>query len=261
MMGSSLETVEFLARSEHRVEVLDALADGPHTRAELRELTGASSSTISRTLREFENRYWVRREGHRFEATSMGAFVIEGLVTLLQRLETEETLREVMPWFPSADVDFAVVRCLGDAEVVQPTESDPMAPVRRAGQQLRAGTRLRFLTTQVTVRYFEVVRERVASDGMEVEGVVTPRVYDTLVNDSAMAAVYRDLCAADGVSLLVAEMVPLILQIIDTRVGIGLVDEAANPRGLICSDDDRVRRWAVDTFETCRDGAEPVSEP
>jgi predicted transcriptional regulator len=260
-MRSSLEDVEFLVRSEHRVVVLDALADGPQTRSELRALTGASSSTISRMLREFEARHWIRTEGNRFEATPVGSFVVEGLMRLLGRMETEQTLREVVRWFPTDDVEFDVVRCLRDAEIVFPTQSDPMAPVRRAGQQLRAGTRLRFLTTQVTVQYFDVVRELVFEEGMHVEGVVTPGVYDTLVNDPAMAAVYSDLRDADDVMVLVAEDVPLILQIVDDRVGVGLVDEAATPRGLICSDADRVHRWAVDTFETCRGEAEPVAEP
>jgi predicted transcriptional regulator len=260
-MDSSLEEVEFLVRSEHRVAALDALADGPRSRSELRTTTGASSSTISRMLREFEARRWVEKDGRRFEATPLGAFVAEELTGLLGRMETERTLREVMRWFPTDDVASGVVRCLRDAEVVSPTESDPMAPVRRAGQQLRSGTRLRFLTTQVTVQYFDVVRELVFEEGMQVEGVVTPGVYDTLVNDPAMAAVYSELCDADDVAVLVTEDVPLILQIVDDRVGVGLVDEAATPRGLICSDADRVHRWAVDTFETCRGEAEPVTEP
>ena len=260
-MSSSLEDVEFLVRSEHRVAALDALADGPRRRSELRAMTGASSSTISRMLREFEARHWIRKEGHRFDATPLGAFVAEGLTGLLGRMETERRLREVVRWFPTDDVAFDVVRCLRDAEIVVPTESDPMAPVRRAGQQLRAGTRLRFLTTQVTVQYFDVVRELVFDEGMRVEGVVTPAVYDTLVNDPAMATVYGDLRESDDMRVMITQNVPLILQIVDDRVGVGLVDEAANPRGLICTDADRVHSWAVDTFETCRGEAEPVPDP
>lgn len=260
-MSSSLEDVEFLARSEHRVAVLDALADGPHSRAELRAMTGASSSTISRLLREFEVRYWIRREGHWFEATPLGAFVAEGLMALLDRMETERTLRDVVRWFPTGDVEFDVVRGLSDAEVVLSTESDPMAPIRRASEQVRAGIRLRFLTTQVTVSYLNSVREAVDHDDLTVEGVVTPGVYDTLVNDPAVADVYRDLRDSDDAAFFVVEDVPLILQIIDDDVGIGLVDETKTPQGFVCSDDDRVHGWAVDTFESCRDEAEPVSEP
>lgn len=260
-MNSSLEDVEFLARSEHRVTVLDALADGPQSRSDLRELTGASSSTISRMLGEFETRNWVRRKGHWFEATPLGAFVIEGMTTLLDRMETEGKLREAMRWFPTDDVDFEAIRCLSDAEIVLPSESDPLAPIRSAGRQLRTGTRLRFLTTQVTVPYFEIMKQGVVHRDLEVEGVVTPGVHDTLVNDAALAAVYGDLCDSGDVVFFVTEGVPLVLQIIDDGVGIGLVDDSANPRGLVCSDDESVHRWAVDTFEVWRDEAERVCGP
>ena len=256
-----LDEIGFLARSEHRVEVLDALTERPHSRADLRALTGASSSTIGRMLGEFEERCWVERVGHHYETTPLGAFVAEGVMALLERMETERTLRDVVHWLPTDDVGFDVIQCLSDAEVVFPTESDPMAPVRHAGAQLRAGARLRFITTQVTVSYFDSVTESVARDGMTVEGVVTPDVYDTLVGDTDLATVYRELSDSDGAVFFVADDIPLIVQIIDDAVGIGLVDEANNPRGLVCSDDERVHQWAVDTFETCRDGAEPVSEP
>lgn len=259
-MDSPLDNVEFLARSEHRVEVLDALAEHPRSRADLRELTGASPSTIGRMLSEFEERWWIERIDHRYETTPLGTFVAEGMTALLGRMETERKLRDVMRWFPADETDFDVIRCLGDAEIVLPTESDPTAPIRRAGEQLRDGTRLRFLTTQVTVSYFDSVRETMVRNGMTVEGIVTPAVHDTLVNDTAIAAMYRDLCGSNDAVFSVTDNVPLILQIVDDSVGIGLVDGTKSPRGLVCSDDETVYKWAVDTFETYRDRAEPASE-
>jgi len=60
--NSPLDDIEFLARSDHRVTALDALATRPQSRTDLRELTGVSRSTVGRTLREFEARRWIRRE-------------------------------------------------------------------------------------------------------------------------------------------------------------------------------------------------------
>jgi predicted transcriptional regulator len=77
--GTSVEAaigdVAFLTRSGHRVSALVALAERPRSRAALRELTGVSASTIGRTLGEFERRNWIRRDGHEYEATQLGAFV------------------------------------------------------------------------------------------------------------------------------------------------------------------------------------------
>ena len=39
-MTTPLDAVDWLTRSEHRVEVLEALAEGQRSRSELQELTG-----------------------------------------------------------------------------------------------------------------------------------------------------------------------------------------------------------------------------
>lgn len=169
-MNSPLDEIEYLARSEHRVEALGALAERPLSRSDLRALTGASSSTVGRMLGEFEARYWIERVEHQYVITPLGAFVAEGLLTLLGRMETEQALRDVMRWFPTDNMDFDAIRCLSEAEIMFRTESDPIAPIRRAAGQLRAGTRLRFLTTQVTVPYFESLSEITVHDTMTIEG-------------------------------------------------------------------------------------------
>lgn len=106
---SSLDDIEFLARSEHRVEVLDALAERPHSRTDLQVMTGASSSTIRRLLCEFEERCWIRRNGHQYEATQPGTFVAEGLLALLGHMETERTLRAVWQWLPPVVTDVLIL--------------------------------------------------------------------------------------------------------------------------------------------------------
>jgi predicted transcriptional regulator len=100
-MDQSLDEIGFLTRSEHRVEVLGALAERPHSRADLRVLTGASSSTIGRMLGDFEDRCWVERVDHRYEATPLGAFVVSGVTDLLERMETERLLRATWEWLPT----------------------------------------------------------------------------------------------------------------------------------------------------------------
>ena len=257
-MDSALTEIEFLVRSEHRVKALDGLSERPCSRSDLREMTGGSASTISRMLAEFEDRCWIERTGHRYEATPLGNFVAEGIMALLGRMETEGKLREVLRWFPVVNVDFDLIERLGDAEVVFATESDPMAPLRRAAEQLRDGVRLRFLTTQVAAWYFHRVKEHIDENELTVEGVVTPDVYDTLTSDPAMKALSQDIRDSGNATLFVSSEVPVKLHIIGDTVGVALVDNATNLRGLVSSNDDAVYRWAVDTFETYRDEADPV---
>ena len=54
-MDATLEDIEFLVRSTHRVGVLDTLAEGACDRNDLRAATGASASTVSRILSDIED--------------------------------------------------------------------------------------------------------------------------------------------------------------------------------------------------------------
>lgn len=81
------DDVEFLANSWNRFEVLDAVAESPRTRTELKELTNVSRVTLSRVLSDLEDRGWIVRETDRFEATNNGAVVAAAVSRLLDRLK------------------------------------------------------------------------------------------------------------------------------------------------------------------------------
>jgi predicted transcriptional regulator len=120
--SSPLDDIEFLAGSEHRVTALAALARGPRSRADLQALTGASASTTGRTLHEFEERRWIRKNGHRFETTQLGAFVAAGMQELIERIETERKLRDVWQWLPTEASGFTVE--MGSSAVLTDARAD-----------------------------------------------------------------------------------------------------------------------------------------
>ncbi|WP_320443102.1 hypothetical protein [Halosolutus halophilus] len=105
------------ARSDHRVTALAALARRPQSRADLRAMTGVSQSTIGRTLRAFEDRCWITREGRHYEATQLGAFVAAGMQELLDRLETEQTLRDIWQLLPD-EADGFTIEMVSDAGLI-----------------------------------------------------------------------------------------------------------------------------------------------
>jgi predicted transcriptional regulator len=69
---SPIDDIAYLARSDHRIATLVALTTRPRSRSELCELTGVSSSTVRRTLGEFEDRNWTRKQGYQYTATRLG---------------------------------------------------------------------------------------------------------------------------------------------------------------------------------------------
>lgn len=53
---SSLDTIEYLARSDHRVEVLGGICVAPRTREEIRDRTDASRVTAGRIIADLDER-------------------------------------------------------------------------------------------------------------------------------------------------------------------------------------------------------------
>ncbi|WP_459193206.1 helix-turn-helix transcriptional regulator [Halosimplex sp. J119] len=81
----AIETVAFLARSEHRIHVLSLLSDGGRRRAAIREAVDATRVTLSRILNDLQERTLVaqRSSGDAYELTQYGELVYRDLKQLL----------------------------------------------------------------------------------------------------------------------------------------------------------------------------------
>lgn len=176
--SAPLDDIEYLARSDHRVTALSALARRPQSRADLLEITGVSQSTIGRILRSFENRNWIRRDGRHYEATQLGAFVAMGMQDLIDRLETEQTLRDIWQWLPTEASGFTV-EMWADAVVTTAEADNPYRPVNRFLSLLRETDRFRFVGFDLALLepcMDELCRQII--DGMETEIIDPPTVVE-----------------------------------------------------------------------------------
>jgi hypothetical protein len=122
--SSTLEDIEFLARSNHRVVVLDAPVERPCDRNDLRVATGASSPTMGRILADFEERRWIARDGRTYELTRLGEFVADRFLDFRGAMKTERKLRDVVPWLPR-EMEGFTVDMFDDAVVSYPGPGYP----------------------------------------------------------------------------------------------------------------------------------------
>jgi DNA-binding HxlR family transcriptional regulator len=141
--GSPIDDIAYLARSEHRAPTLVALTVRPRSRSELWEMAGVSSSTIRRTLSEFEDRHWIRRDGYQYEATQLGSYIASAMAELIDRFETERKLRDVWKWLPGEESGFTVELC-ADATVTVADADDPYRPTTRFLSLLQETEQFRF---------------------------------------------------------------------------------------------------------------------
>ena len=258
-MTPPVEDVEFLSRSAHRVAVLDALADGPRDRAELRDETGASDPTIGRILGDFEARGWTRRDGHAYALTRPGAYVAEHFAALLTRMETERRLRDAWPLLPG-DLDGFDLDLLVDAVVTTVEPDDPYAPENRCASFYPTTDRVRGFDAALTAPHtFEGLAELVLG-GLEAEFVVTPDLSRNL--EASYPEADRALTASENLTLWLNGSLPTCRVVVfDERVGVGGYDPDSGVLGVyVDSDAPELREWAVSTFERFRRAARPARE-
>ncbi|MGM0606756.1 MAG: helix-turn-helix transcriptional regulator, partial [Halobacteriota archaeon] len=256
--GSALDDVEFLARSPYRVRALDALADRPQSRAQLQGVTGASASTIARTLRAFEDRHWIRKTGRQYEATQLGAFVVSGVQELIDRIETERTLRAVWEWIP-AEITALSIEMLSDAIVVLPVPEDPYRPVNRFASLLSETDRFRFVGYDVALLEpcKDVLADRI-TDGMVTEIIDPPSVANYILST------YADHCTepleSGHLEVRVHDELPTCgICLFDDRVAISCYDrDSGTVRAFIDTDAPAAREWATSTYRQYREESRPI---
>ena len=259
-MESALEEIEFLALSANRVEVLESLAEGPHTRNELAAATGASQATLGRILGDFRERSWIRREDSEYVATATGRLVASGFTDLKEIVETERRLRDVVDYLPTAELDFDLRR-LADATITTPSQTRPNAPLSRLLELLEDAGDVRTVSHAFNEQTLTVVEQRADRGEQTFRGVFSRGAIDALVEDADLRSRLEALLGTDAASIRVRDgPVPLAVMLLDDVVYLLLRDEQGVLRASIDTDDEVVRSWAEETIEEYWADADSLSD-
>ncbi|WP_254864158.1 helix-turn-helix transcriptional regulator [Halovivax gelatinilyticus] len=261
-MGSPIEEIEFIASSNHRVEVLDALTERGYDRADLRSLTGAHASTVGRILGDFEERRWIERSGPTYELTPLGEYVAERFGELRDAMESERKLRDVWRWLPREMEGFSV-ELFADAVVSYPAPGYPYEPVERVVQLVEGSDSVCALGATVFKSVANEAFCRAALEGTAVEVVYPPDVLAATVAWDPDR--FEEVAARDHCTVLVHDDLPdrtrCGIDIFDDRVGLCCHDpETRALRAWIDTDAPEARAWARSVFERYREEARPVDE-
>lgn len=256
-MEETLAEIEFLALSANRVTVLAALAEAPHSRSELAELTGASQATLGRILGDFEERHWVERAPDGYEATATGRLVAEEFDDLLGVLDTERQLRPVVDYLPTDAMAFDF-RHLADATITRPSETRPNAPLQRLLELLRGADSVTAFSHAFNDQSLSAVTDRL--DTMSFQAVLSPAAIDSLTADAELRGRLREVVDAETATIGVyAGEIPLAVTIVDEVVHMLVRDGRGVLQAAIDTGNPAVREWAQRRFEHYRVQSEPLT--
>jgi predicted transcriptional regulator len=256
-MERALDDIAFLARSPHRVSVLESLGQGARTRGELRERTGASRATVGRILADFVDRGWAKRAGKEYVLTPVGERVAEAFVALRDAMVVLRHLRDVARWFPVTGLPFDPEH-LADARVTTPTVANPAEHFEREASHFASAGELRLLVRAAVERHVELVRDRVRAGDLRFRAVVSPDFLDRARSSEQFASLLCDVVAAGGDLRLYEGEVPYSLVVADDTVLVWACPGDV-PHALVESTDAEVVAWADDTVGTYAAAARPLS--
>lgn len=254
-MESPQETIEYLARSAHRVEVLEAICASPRTRDEIRDLTEASRVTAGRIIADLEERGWIVRRGTEYDATSSGRFIANEFTRLLGNLEAFADLPPVVEWFPEGQPEFDL-SLLNDATVTNADEADLIAPIRRSLDHIERANHLRAVGNGISREFAEALREA-AEAGQTVIMLGPPEMIDAVRDDPELRTAIRTVLESGRGTLLRYEgdiELP-VMQVGDEAVAICNGDHQA----MVETENEAVYDWAEDYFDSLRSQATRVS--
>ena len=261
-MDATLDDIEFLVSSHHRVGVLDALIETPSDRRDLRTATGASSPTMGRVLTDLEDRHWISKDGRTYQLTDLGEFVATRLSAFRDDMGLERSLREVWPWLPHELQDFSV-ELFADVVVSRPGPGYPYQPVERITELVRdAGLMRGFGMVMLKSSNLEVFFERSLVD-LRSDYVYPPEVFKQILEWDPAAV--RNAVQHRNCTVWLHDDLPL-----DDRCGICLFDDHVSIccydggtgalQATIDTGSPELVAWAESYYERLRDEAEPCSD-
>lgn len=255
-MGTPIDDVGFLARSETRVGVLRALDEDPYDRRDLATATDTPRSTLSRTLGELEDRGWIERNGQHYETTTAGSLIVEHLIPLLDTVSVLQTIGEAVDLLPFEETDLAVHQLAG-AEFVTPTKLNPTAPFDYGIERLRRADQFRCVARTAPPRYVEALNDGAATGRLSVDCVLAGTYLDDIADDPESRERWNDIAGRSGGVYRFDGPLSFVLMVLDDTVHLWLCDEEG-PQGLVEDETPEVRAWANETIERYLEQSQPI---
>jgi predicted transcriptional regulator len=261
-MDTTLDDIEFLVSSNHRVGVLNALNRGSCDRDELRTVTGASSPTMGRILTDFQDRHWIERDGKTYQLTGLGEFVADQFAEFMGAMTYQRRLRELWPWLPH-EIDGFSIELFTDVVVSQPGPGYPYKPIERLTE---------LITTTGTMRGFGMALLKSGNlepffdhvlNGLKCEYIYPPAIFEELLSWDEETVI--ETATRANYTVLLHDDLPLDdrcgICLFDDRVSICCYDaETGTLQSLVDTGSDEMRMWAESYYEQFRDEARPLDE-
>lgn len=256
-MAEPFDDVQFLARANTRIHAIQVLAEQSHTRDELIDRLGISRATLSRLLRQFEDRDWVEQDGRQYTTTRFGAAIADNISSLLDTVTTTQQIQPLDQYLPFNELGLEIHHLRG-ATITTATSSNPAAPARRVGQILETSDRTQILKHAIDPNASRPHYEAVIEGRQWTEVVLTREAIKIANQESETRQWFQEMITNDVALYQYDGSVPVNLKIVDETVLLTPSDENGLIVALIECENEDILSWATEMFESYRSEATQV---
>lgn len=257
-METPLDRIEFLASSQHRVEILRALDSEPLNPRDLEQVTDASRSTVGRVIKELEDHGWIERGDAGYETTRLGSLVIEEFESLLETMNRVAVLESVVQWLSIEDMSIDLYE-LGDATIVYPSEHNLSSHIEHGNELLQDSERVLVFVNEMISVVLEAICDHVVRNSVSSAHVYGATIAETILKHEGMREEVQDIVEEGGSVYRYDGDVPFDMIILDHQVILYLCTEAYLPEGVFVSENEAVLSWAKSIFDEYRSDSTPFN--
>lgn len=255
----ALDTIAYLARSENRVCLLDALSNRPYTRRDLVDATGVSSATVGRVLQELQSRGWAKRTQDGYMTTPTGTQVVDEFEPFIETIETIQHLGDAVDWIPTDELSIELYH-FNDATVRRPERYDPAEVTDFFIKLLKETSSFHTLTHLVPIEAKEQLLLRGTRSGhLDVSVVVTEGLLNYLCDHPGHRNRWKNILEAGAHLSCYDERVPCNLFIFDDTLILGNShSNSGHPYECLVSKNSTVLSWARELFDRYQGNSEDI---
>lgn len=255
------EMIDFLRRSENRLDLLSALSrEQPLDRDALEARLDSSRRTVVRTINKLEERNHIHATSEGYRLTGFGEVTIQTYEAYEKRARLAERFRPFLTNVDSDLLEFDLC-ALQDAELLVADEASPFALLDRALELRRCSTHVRELAPAIQKRSIEQLVERVERDeDLTFQVILTAKTVEAAQSHPDYDLSYPVLAEAENVDHYVySGQFPFFVAVLDDTVLLGATADD-EPYAMIESQHPTVREWAEETLDEFRGDAVPMEQ-
>lgn len=260
-MNSTAGTLDLLTRSDNRVALLRALADGgPLDRYDLEDRLDVSRRTVTRALDTLAEEGYVGERESGYALTAFGRLSVRAYREYSEEMSLLERYR---PLLRDLDADRFVLdpELLRGADLTVASEASPYAILDRVLELRADATRIREFAPGIEDKSVRQLADRLR-DGADLaaEVVLPPGALEAAQSHPEYGDDHRVAREAESVDFFVyPDRFSTFLGVLDDTVALAAGSDG-RPSALAVSDRPELREWALDRFESLRREGTPPAD-